>query len=100
MFALCLDRIVQQEPITAAHHLDAVGDKAASLVLARIDLEILLGAAEVEQDFGNGAIAFTAQAGVQRAQGKDVPLPERKSRPGRWPCSAFTRRFAAWERRS
>ena len=62
MFALCLDRIVQQEPITAAHHLDAVGDKAASLVLARIDLEILLGAAEVEQDFGNGAIAFTAQA--------------------------------------
>ena len=54
----------------------ALGDKAASLVLARIDLEILLGAAEVEQDFGNGAIAFAAQAGVQRAQGKDVPLPE------------------------
>lgn len=75
-FSWCLDRIVQQESITAAHHLDAVGDQAASLVLARVDLEILLGAAKAEQDFGDGAIALAAKASIQRAQRQDMPLPE------------------------
>lgn len=59
---------MQQQPVAATHHLDAVSDKAASLVLARIDLEILFRAAEPKQDFGNGTIALAAQAGVERAQ--------------------------------
>lgn len=71
-----LDRIVQQQPITAAHHLDAVGDKAASLVLARIDFKILLAAVKTEQDFGDRAVAFAAKAGIQSTQGQDVPGPK------------------------
>lgn len=70
------DGIVQQETIAAAHHLDAVGDEAAGLVLACVDFPILLRAAESEQHFGDGAVAFAAQAGVERAQGQDMPLPE------------------------
>lgn len=76
LFAGRLDRIVQQQPVAAAHHLDPMRDKAASLVLAWIDLEILLAAAKSEQDFGNAAIAFPAKAGVERTQGQYVPLPE------------------------
>ena len=53
-----------------------MGNEAASLVLARIDLEILFGAVEVKQDLGDGAIAFATQASVERAQRQDVPLPQ------------------------
>lgn len=70
------DGIVQQETIAAAHHLDAVSDEAAGLVLARVDFPILFRASESEQHFGDGAVAFTAQACVERAQGQDMPLPE------------------------
>lgn len=67
---------MEQEAIAPAHHLDAVRDQAASFVLARIALKILLGATKAEQDFSDGAIAFAAQPRVERAQGQDVPLPE------------------------
>lgn len=53
-----------------------MGDKAASLVLAWIDLEILFRAAETKQDFGDGAVALSTKARVERTQGQDVPLPE------------------------
>src|SRR5690606_27845247 len=71
-----LDRIMEQQAIAPAHHLDAVRDQAAGFVLARIALEILLRAAKAEQDFSDGAIAFAAQPRVKRAQGQDMPLPE------------------------
>lgn len=58
---------MQQQAIAAAHHLDAIGDKTASLVLARINLKVLLAAAKAEQDFGDGAVAFAAKAGVECA---------------------------------
>ena len=67
-----------------------MGDKAASLVLAWIDLEILLAAAKSEQDFGDAAIAFPAKAGVERAQGQDVPLPELRGQCAKvtpWPMT-------------
>lgn len=53
-----------------------MGDKAASLVLTRINLEIFLAALKAEQDFGDGAVAFAAKASIQCAQGQDMPLPE------------------------
>lgn len=71
-----LNRVVKQEAVAAAHHFDAMGDKATGLVLAWIDFPILLGPAKAEQDFGDGAIALSPQAGVERAQGQDMPLPE------------------------
>jgi len=52
---------VEQQAIAAAHHFDAVRDQAAGFVLARIALEIVLGAVKSEQDFGYGAIALTMQ---------------------------------------
>ena len=67
---------MQQEPVAAAHHPDAMGDEATRLVLARIALEILLCAPKAKQDFGNGAVALAAQPGIERAQGQDMPLPE------------------------
>lgn len=67
---------MQQQPIATPHHLDAMGDKTAGFVLARIDLEILFGAVEAEQDFGDGAVALAAQAGVERAQREDMKLAE------------------------
>lgn len=69
-----LDRIVQQEPVAALHHLEAVDDKATDLVLARVAFPILLAAPEPKQDFGNGAIAFATLPGVERTQGQDVKL--------------------------
>ena len=51
------DRIVEQQAITAPRHLDTVRDQAAGLVLARVVLEILLGASKAKQDFGDGALA-------------------------------------------
>ena len=51
---------MEQQAIAAAHHLDAVRNQTAGLVLARVILEILLGAAKAEQDFGDGAIALVA----------------------------------------
>ena len=65
---------MKQQAIAAAHHLDTVRDQAAGLVLARIVLKVFLGAAKAEQDFGDGAIALSAQPGVERAQGQDMPL--------------------------
>ena len=47
---------------------DRLRDQAAGLVLAGVALEILLGAAKAEQDFGDSAIALAAQPGVERAQ--------------------------------
>lgn len=55
-----LDRVMQQEAVAAPHHLQAVGNETASLVLARIDFEILFRSPETEQDFGNRAIALVA----------------------------------------
>ncbi len=54
------DRIMQQQAITASHHFDPMGDKAASLVLTWIDLEILLAAAKAEQDFCDTTVALAA----------------------------------------
>ena len=70
------DRIVQQEPIAAAHHPDAMRDEATRLVLARVTFKILLGAAETEQDFRDSSVALASQVRIQRAQGQDVPFPE------------------------
>lgn len=49
-------------------------DKAARLTFAMIALEILLRPAKAEQPIGNGAVAFPAQLGIERAQRKDMPL--------------------------
>src|SRR5690606_16601559 len=70
------DRIVKQQAIAAPHHLDTVRDQAAGFILAGVVLEILLGAAKAEQDFGDGAIALATQPGVKRAQRQDMPLPK------------------------
>ena len=60
---------MQQQPIAAAHHLDPVSDKATSLIFAWVTLEILFSAAEAKQNFGDGSVAFAAQARVERTQG-------------------------------
>lgn len=65
--AIRFDRIVQQEPIAAQHHLDAVGDEATGLVLARMDFPIFFRAIESEQCFRDGAIALVVCPCVQGA---------------------------------
>ena len=67
---------MEQQAIAAPHHLDAVRDQPAGLVLSRIVLKVFLCATKAEQDFGDGAIALAVQSGVERAQGQDMPLPE------------------------
>ena len=70
------DRIVEKKTIAAAHHGNAVGDKAAHLVLAGIDLPILLRTLKAEQHFGDGAIALAMELRIESAQREDVELPE------------------------
>jgi len=54
--AVRFDGIVQQQAIAAAHHLNAVGDEPAGLVLVRVDFPILFRAAE--SDLGIAGLAY------------------------------------------
>lgn len=63
---------MEQEPIAAAHHLDAVRDETTGLVLARIDLPIFLRPMKAEQDFGHGAIALATKSRIERTEREDV----------------------------
>ena len=65
---LNLDRIVQQKPIAAAHHPDAMSHEATRPVLPRVALEVFLRAAKSEQPFGDGSIALALQARIKRTQ--------------------------------
>lgn len=66
---------------------------ATGLVLARVDFPVLLRAGETEQHFGDGAVAFAPQAGVERAQGEDMKLAKLRRHGAEVPagCSAVER---------
>ena len=61
-----LDRIVQQQPVAAAHHFQPIVDETANLIFARVAFPILFRSSESEQDFGDGAIALAALVRIER----------------------------------
>lgn len=81
-----LDGIVQQKTIPASHHFEAVGDETSGFVLSGIVLPILFRPLKAEQDFGDRAVAFSAELGIESAQRQDVKLAQLRRHDTEFPA--------------